>query len=56
MSEMQRRGVTTIIWPIGSNSSGDDGCGHYFQSAGVSLRYLLVRPDNPCNRQGYSAS
>ncbi|HUR50308.1 MAG TPA: hypothetical protein VMY88_12375 [Acidimicrobiales bacterium] len=40
MAEMQRRGVTTIIWPIGSNSSGDDGCGHYFQSGGVSLRYL----------------
>ena len=40
MSEMQSRGVTTIIWPIGSNTSGDDGCGHYFQSAGVSLRYL----------------
>ena len=40
MTEMQRRGITTIIWPIGSNSSGDDGCGHYFQSGGVSLRYL----------------
>jgi hypothetical protein len=40
MSEMQRRGVTTIIWPMGSNSSGDDGCGHYFQGAGVSIRFL----------------
>jgi hypothetical protein len=40
MAEMQRRGVTTIIWPIGSNSSGDDGCGHYFQSGAVSIRYL----------------
>lgn len=40
MAEMQGRGITTIIWPVGNDTGGDDGCSHYFQSAGVSLRYL----------------
>ena len=40
MAEFQRLGVTTIIWPGGADSAGNDGCGQHMQNAGAALRYL----------------
>ena len=40
MAEFRRLGVTTIIWPGGSDQGGNDGCGPHMQNAAAGLRYF----------------
>lgn len=40
IAEFRRLQITTIIWPVGNDMAGDDGCSHYFHRAAGGVDYL----------------